>query len=67
MAANFYMTMDLGDERHEIVAADGGSLAGSEHVLVVVDDSEVTTADQLITILHRIAEYVRENDYPPAS
>ena len=38
MAANFYLTMNLGDERHQIVAADGGTLVGSEAVLVVVDD-----------------------------
>lgn len=67
MAANFYLTMNLGDERHQIVAADGGTLVGSEAVLVVVDDSKVKTPDQLITMLHRLGEYIREKNYPPAS
>jgi hypothetical protein len=67
MAANFYLTMNLGDERHQIVAADGGTLVGTEAVLVVVDDSKVKKPDELITMLHRLGEYIREKNYPPAS
>jgi hypothetical protein len=67
MAANFYLTMNLGDERHQIVAADGGTLVGTEAVLVVVDDSKVKKPDELITMLRRLGEYIREKNYPPAS
>ena len=66
MAANFRLTMNMGDERYAIVATDGGTLVGSEAVLIVVDDAKVKTANELITMLERTIDAIRKRKYPPA-
>jgi hypothetical protein len=70
MAADiFTVVADLGMERFEYAASDAGTTTNG--ILIEVDtDSAATdtpkTKGELIEMLERLIEFIRENDYPPA-